>query len=218
METLEFILKKYNISFDKNTKMPIEIPNIGRLDILRWLKELDFHTGAEVGVAEGEYSKLICEANPQMKIYGIDSWKPYKGYSDYTRQSSFTILYDEAQRRLGPYIKRGRYEIVKEFSEDGVKKFEDNTLDFVYIDANHEEPFVFKDITEWTKKVHPGGIVAGHDYVRIKSGSEKSLWGVTKAVQRYTDGNKIRPWFVLGLSQEVKGMMRDGSRSWMFVK
>lgn len=218
MNALDYLLKKYSITFNEKASMPIEIPNVGRLDILRWLKELDFQTGAEIGVAEGEYSKLICETNPQMKIYGIDAWKPYKGYPDYTRRSTLDILFEEAQRRLSAYIHKGRYKIAKEFSMAAVKKFDDESLDFVFIDANHEEPFVYEDLTEWAKKVRVGGIVAGHDYVDIKSRIDKPVYGVRDALQRYTRDNKIRPWFVLGLSNETKGMIREGNRAWFFVK
>ena len=47
---------------------------------------------------------------------------------------------------------------------DAVKDFADRSLDFVYIDANHEPQFVEEDIREWSKKVKVGGIVSGHDY------------------------------------------------------
>src|SRR3990167_9122848 len=129
MSTLNYILKKYKIDFDEGTAMPIEIPNVGRLDILRWLRELDFKVGVEVGVAEGEYSKLICQTNPQMKMYGVDPWAPYKGYSDYAKRSTFETLFEEAQRRLKPFIKRGRYQIIRKFSMDGLNDFDNDTLD-----------------------------------------------------------------------------------------
>lgn len=42
--------------------------------------------------------------------------------------------------------------------------FEDNSLDFVYIDANHSYPYVFGDINMWRKKIKKGGAIGGHDY------------------------------------------------------
>lgn len=214
MNTLDYILKKFNIDYDRKMPMPIEVPNVGRFDILRWLRELDFRTGVEVGVAEGEYAKMICQTNPQMKIYGIDPWSPYKGYVDYTDQNAFTILFEEAQRRLYPFIKKGICEIVKEFSMDALKKFEDNTIDFVYIDANHQDPYITQDITEWFKKVKPGGIIAGHDYIRPRN----PIYNVIEAVNTYTNNNHIRPWFVLGLRSKEPRMIRDEYRSWMWIK
>ncbi len=105
---------------------------------------------------------------------------------------------------------------------DAVKDFEDNSLDFVYIDANHEYDYVKQDITEWTKKVKPGGIVAGHDYIRLRQPRNEAnkhfQYGIKEAVFHYTTENNIRPWFVLGLTAEYPKLVREGIRSWMFVK
>lgn len=208
MSTLEYIQKKFNL--DLSNKLPIEIPDVGRNNLARWLRELDFRVGVEVGVAAGEYSEILCYVNPQMKIYGVDPWIPYDGYTDYTKESTFSVLFSDAKKRLSKY---SNYEFIKELSMDAVKRFEDNSLDFVYIDANHDDPYITQDITEWFKKVKSGGIIVGHDYARIIRG-----WDVIRAVQRYAKENNINPWFVLGLSAKISGMIRDDSRSWMFIK
>ena len=54
MNTLGYITSKYNLSLEGN--LPIEIPNIGRSSWLTTLRELNFKSGVEVGVAEGLYS------------------------------------------------------------------------------------------------------------------------------------------------------------------
>ncbi len=208
MSTLEYLQKKFNLDLSK--ELPIEIPDVGRNNLARWLNELDFKIGVEVGVAAGEYSEILCYANPQMKIYGIDSWIPYNGYTDYTKESTFATLYHDAKKRLSKYT---NYEFINELSMDAVKRFKDESLDFVYIDANHDDPYITQDITEWIKKVKKGGIIAGHDYARIIRG-----WDVIRAVQKYTKKNNINPWFVIGLSAKIPGMIRDDSRSWMIIK
>lgn len=212
MNTLDFLKRKFK-DLDY-TKEPVQIPDVSRLDLVRWFRELDFRVGAEIGVAQGEFSKAICEVNPQVKLYGVDSWRPYSGYKDYVREDTFQTMYDEAMRRLDPYIKRDRYEVVEKFSQEALEDFEDGSLDFVYIDANHQDPFVTQDIIGWSKKVRPGGIVAGHDYVRVKRVS----WQVKDAIHKYTKDNNIQPWFVLGLDAVIPGMVREGSRSWMFIQ
>lgn len=214
--SLDYILNKFNLSFDTNAPMPIEIPDFGRDQLPQLLHELDFKTGVEVGVAEGIYSKILAEANPQMKLYGVDCYVPYEGYRWYTRQTSLDSLYIKVRRRLGPFE---NYELIKAFSMDAVKRFEDNSLDFVYLDANHEDPFVTQDITQWHKKIKPGGILAGHDYVRTKTIDGQPLGNdVIQAVQTYTKNHDIEPWFVLGLYAKIPGMIRDANRSWMWVK
>jgi len=49
-------------------------------------------------------------------------------------------------------------------SNEAVKIYTDNSLDFVLVDGSHEYNQVCKDISQWLKKVKPGGIIAGDDY------------------------------------------------------
>ncbi len=128
MNTLNYIIKKYSI--DLNGKLPVEIPNVGRNDLANLCHELDFKTGVEVGVAGGNYSKILCKVNPQMKVYGVDPWLAYENYTD----KYIEFLYTTAKKQLSPF---SNCEIMKESSMNAVKKFEDESLDFVYLDANH---------------------------------------------------------------------------------
>jgi hypothetical protein len=49
-------------------------------------------------------------------------------------------------------------------SEEAVKIFPHQSLDWVFIDANHSKPFIEHDAREWGLRVKFGGIIAGHDY------------------------------------------------------
>jgi predicted O-methyltransferase YrrM len=40
----------------------------------------------------------------------------------------------------------------------------DGSLDWVYIDGNHNEPFVGNDLALCLRKVKPNGIITGDDY------------------------------------------------------
>ena len=211
--TLNYIYNKYSIVSDE--KMPIEIPNAGRADLARLLNELNFEVGAEIGVANGVYSKQLCRANPRMKFYGIDAWETYGNYGDYSAET-LALYYDEVKKYFASFP---NYEIIKESSMDAVNRFEDNSLDFVYIDANHTEPFITQDIAEWSKKVRPGGIVSGHDYIKgIKAENGTRFFDVIKVTHKYTKANSINPWFVLGLGNRLPGLVKDISRSWFWVK
>jgi len=209
MNTLDYVVSKYKIDLKEGS--PIEIPNVGRNNIPDLLHDLDFKLGVEVGVAEGKYSQLLADVNPQMKLYGVDPYIPYEGFTDTKEQSIFDRGYKNAKERLSS---RPNYEFIEEFSMDAVKRFEDDSLDFVYIDANHREPYVSQDIREWYKKVRPGGILSGHDYAV----SRQIVFDVIAAIKKFTSENKINPWFVLGTWKRVPGIIRDNSRSWMIVK
>lgn len=118
----------------------------------------------------------------------------------------------EAQERLIPY----GVTFVEKFSMDALSDFPDESLDFVYIDANHEWPFVTQDIYYWSRKVRVGGIVAGHDFYR--SNRRDSKCHVKGAVQGYTFAFRIAPWFLLGRNERIPDEVRETSRSWFWVK
>lgn len=48
-------------------------------------------------------------------------------------------------------------------SMQAVELYEDESLDFVFIDANHEYEYIYEDIEKWLPKVKYGGVLAGHD-------------------------------------------------------
>lgn len=210
--TLEYIIKKYYIN--PTGPLPIEIPNVGRNDLVNLFHELDFKVGVEIGVAKGDFSKEICEINPQAKVYGVDAWTDYSGYNDRLAPKKLDVFYEEAKKQLAPFA---NHKIIKGLSMDAVKNFEDNSLDFVYIDANHEDPYVTEDIVEWSKKVRSGGIVSGHDYY-LHDRRPNNQYKIIEATNKYTRENNIKPWFVLGLSDNIPGLVRDDSRSWFWVK
>lgn len=213
MNTLQFILKKYRLN--SRAKSPLEISNIGRAALGNLFKELNFKTGAEIGTARGLFAEALCQAHPDLELFCIDPWKNYPGYRDF--QGTMDKNYQEAKIRLSPYSCR----LIRQLSLTAVNKFKNESLDFVYLDGNHNFPHVVNDLWQWSKKVRPGGIIAGHDYVR-----EKRHWDtwphtsiqVVEAVVGFTQAYDIRPWFLLGRKWPEPGETRDSHRSFMWVR
>lgn len=143
-------------------------------------------TGVEIGVAEGWYSTRIMELGQVDKLYGVDPYLPHQGYRDYTRESTFNRLQTKSHERLEKYH---NYEFIQDYSLEAVKRFEDNSLDFVYIDGDHSYEAVMDDIEVWIAKVKPGGILAGDDYIR--SHRDKRFYDVIGAVDDYVEFNQI---------------------------
>ncbi len=54
---------------------------------------------------------------------------------------------------------------IRKTSVEASKDFADQSLDAVYIDAEHDEDSVREDIKTWRRKIKPGGILSGHDYL-----------------------------------------------------
>jgi len=214
MDTLKYILEKYDLTYaPRHIQMsPTEIPNMGREQLPALMHELGFKVGAEIGVDSGWYSLSICKGIPDVELYCIDAWTMYNEYSDTFTQPKLDAA------KLGAISKLEKYNthIVDKYSMEAVKDFEDGSLDFVYIDANHTLPFVMNDIIYWTKKVRSGGIVAGHDY--YETTNKPSRCHVMPAIMAYTRSYKIVPWFVIGTKAMDPGIIRDSKRSWMFIK
>lgn len=202
-DSLAYIIDKWELDIDQ--EMPIQIPNSNRVVFAKLLAELGYRKGAEIGVASGGHSLLLAKQNPKCDLFCIDSWAVYEGMHDYEdkfRLYEFEIM---ASNRLNPVQNAT---IIKGFSMDVVKQFDDNSLDFVYIDANHEWPYVTHDIFYWAKKVRPGGIVSGHDYDRKRR--KDGLCQVKEVVHAYTEAFDISPWFVVSRPER--------SQSWLWVK
>lgn len=145
---------------------------------------LKFNTGAEIGVRFGEYSKKMCEANPNLKMYCVDPWMPY-GNGKYTKERQDRI-YEVAVNTLKPF----NAEIIRKTSMDALVGFEDGSLDFVYIDGDHSFKHAVMDIIFWSEKVKSGGIVAVHDYHHGRNVDVKY------AVDGYVLSNGIYPCYV----------------------
>jgi hypothetical protein len=96
--------------------------------------------------------------------------------------------------------------------------FEDESLDFVYIDGNHEFRYIAEDLFEWTKKVKKGGIVSGDDYFFLKKTVKANHWHVGYVLKAYLATFAIDNFYVLGRRKPNEGEKRDKWRSWMFVK
>lgn len=123
MDTLDFLLQKWNI--DPAGRLPVEITGVGRQGLAWLFAELGFTAGAEIGVEVGLYTRVLCQANPQAKIYAIDPWKAYQGYRDHVSQEKLEGFYQQAVRRLSGY----NCEIVRDFSREAVKGFRDGRAD-----------------------------------------------------------------------------------------
>jgi hypothetical protein len=153
--------------------------------------DFGFKVGAEVGVSKGKHSRAMLAGVPQLKIEGVPGLKlfcvdPYIAYRKGRGEEVQNHIYEVAQGILAPY----NAELIRKTSMDAVREFDDESLDFVYIDGNHKFDFVMMDLIFWAQKVKKGGIVALHDYCHF-------YWsGVVKAVDAYTYCHDVRPWYI----------------------
>jgi len=171
---------------------PVHLERFSRRNLAKLFHILGYETGAEIGVAEGRYSKMMCDHNPGVKLLCVDTWQRYRGNPRGGPQSQHDSNYEIAQRILAPF----NTTIVKSFSMDAVRDVPLGSLDFVYIDGNHTFDFVMRDIIEWGRRVRKGGIVSLHDYYHFRGA------GVVEAVNAYVLVHGIKEWFLTNERKE----------------
>jgi hypothetical protein len=119
----------------------------------------------EVGVLHGHFSREILERSPA-ELVMVDPWVSQSKEiwpNDITNmpQENFNDVYAETKKKFEhlPNVK-----IIREFSYFAAPLFQDNSYDFIYIDAIHTFNSCFCDMLTWYHKVVPNGWICGHDY------------------------------------------------------
>lgn len=198
-QTLKFIADRYKL--DLSQPNPIKIPASRWHDLGHLLTDLNCELGVEVGVYRGRFTQALAKRAPKMQLVGIDAWKVYPGYKDYEDNDLESEAYLDAKRRTEGL---GNVKLVNSWSVDASKMFKDESIDYIFIDANHSYEWVVEDMKAWIPKIKKGGIVMGHDYFVHK----KLNFGVIQAVNGWVETHQIKHLFT----------WTDNCPSWMFVK
>lgn len=124
----------------------------------------------------------IANSDKEIQFHTIDTWEGSKeNQEDYYVING--TLYDKFLSNIEPvsdYIK-----VIKSDSVEASFLYEDNSIDFLFVDGSHEYEDVKKDLIVWFPKVKKGGVMAGHDY----TGDWKS---VRKAVDEFGFENNLK--------------------------
>jgi predicted O-methyltransferase YrrM len=138
----------------------------------------------EIGVWKGGSTSFMgVEIYNSGKKISFDAIDTFKGSQEHGDVSSF--LYDEATFNLKPLLDLNVINLIKGHSLEVVLKYEDNSLDFCFIDGSHEYEDIKADLLAYLPKIKTGGILAGHDY--------DPIWpGVVKAVEEVIGKENIK--------------------------
>lgn len=191
----------------------VEIPDCGRDDLPQFFLDMGFKVGAEIGTSKGGFAQVFGKAG--LKLYCIDPWIAYEDYygSKEEHQKRFDQQYEDCKKLLAPYD----CPIIKKTSMEALADFADESLDFVYIDGNHDFMYVAEDLFMWSKKIKKGGVISGHDYFYSQDRIYDNIH--TKyVVDAYVAAFKIKPWYVVGRKDKRDGETRDPFRSFFWIK
>jgi SAM-dependent methyltransferase len=120
--------------------------------------------GAEIGVAYGENAEQILKLWQGHGLLLVDPWdrKACGEYVDGSANIDFDGAYNHCIERLAKFPSRTI--ALRMTSDEALLRVADKSLDFVYIDGNHHNPQLKRDLDGWIQKVKPGGIFGGHDF------------------------------------------------------
>lgn len=169
-DRIQELLKKYRVPSGGE---------FGGVNMLRGLKDLcdmfikpDF-MGVEIGSFIGVSSELI--AQYCKSLFCVDIWLHYFEIPN----SDMDNAEAEFDAMVSNYTHIHK---IKKRSVEASQDFENESLDFIYVDGSHEYQDVKDDLLAWIPKVKKGGYICGHDFTNT---------GVNKAIGETLDKSKI---------------------------
>lgn len=159
-----------------------------RYDFLtEMIQKHKFKFGAEVGTGTGKTAMEILDANRELHLVEV-AW--YPGPAALPKDAVMYCTCQQAKalwlRRMSKKKFKERITILPYPSYKAAKKVDDESLDFVFIDADHSYEECLRDITLWVPKVKKGGLISGHDY------GDERFPGVIEAVHEFFGEENIK--------------------------
>jgi predicted O-methyltransferase YrrM len=164
---------------------------------------IDLKTFVEVGVYTGVFSKIMREQFPEAMIYMIDPFEIYDGYAGkiYKNRPSWASTTEEAKRKVTEKFQGDKKaKLIVKYSEHAVEDIPQD-MDCIFIDANHEYPYISKDVRLYYEKVRKGGLFCGHDF--HMDGVKRAVTefcqekGIEFAWCRHDVANRPNVWFLV---------------------
>lgn len=162
------------------------------------INERKYRVAVEIGVGHGGFSAYLLESCPRLNLFSIDPFVDCAESRDGAERNT--------REKLEPFGDRSKILVAKGI--ESFEKFEDNSIDFLYIDGEHTEPAVTEDLNAWYPKIKSGGIISGHDY---------GIGGVAEAVNRFTASHGFEIQLTgVEASYETKWGEEAQQASWWF--
>lgn len=153
-----------------------------------WLTENELTgAGVEIGTYYGQFAYHILSNWPGQQLIGVDPYQNYPEdeYLDGCNLVNLKEAKECALELLKPF--GDRFLLLNVPSEKAAREFTRDSLDFVYVDGNHDYKHVAQDILLWWPKIHPGGVLGGHDYMTRNDSFQRC--GVEQAVNEFVASN-----------------------------
>ena len=144
--------------------------------------------GSFLGKSSVYMAVEIINSEKRIKFDCIDHWKGSEEHYD-NENIDTENLYETFLKNIEPV--KGVINPVRAESVIASKLYKPNSLDFIFIDASHDEMSVKQDLTYWLPRLKENGMIAGDDIDNE---------GVANAVKWFFDTGKLeiigRQWLL----------------------
>ncbi len=126
-----------------------------------------YRNGVELGVSGGRFTSFLCATMHDMRMLAVDLWQEQpdntrdggQTYTGWTHEANYQAFSNGSKLFFGDRVTIWRMSTL-----EAAKGVRDNSVDFVFIDADHSYEACKADIEAWYPKVRSGGMLTGHDY------------------------------------------------------
>jgi len=144
-----------------------------------------------------------------VKIYSIDLFEDTpckimrKKYSNKVDHIRHIYEYNLAINQV-----RDNIITIKKDTALSANDFENNSVDFCFLDASHDYQSAIQDLKAWYPKIKKGGIISGHDY------DKHHKEGIINAVDDFMEGKNVEiyPKTAVWMHKKGGGYILDSSK------
>lgn len=145
--------------------------------------------GAEIGVWAGDFSQECLDRARPIELHLVDPWlfvtdDDHAGAGYAGRRAASQTQMDELHSVVTDrFSSDPRVRVHRMTSLDAVSRLPLGHLDWVYLDGDHSYREIAADLSQWSQRLRPGGILAGDDY------GNAGWWGdsVVRAVDEFIE-------------------------------
>ena len=153
-------------------------------------------TFVEIGVFCGKsiahFAVECVNRENNVKIYGVDTWTGM-AYDERESQNLNNYIRDLPDGLYNHFLDNikslpeGVITPIQKLSYEAAEDFEDESVNIIFLDADHTYEGVLKDLQAWYPKLKKGGIFSGHDYTSYPPDD-----GVFRAVNQFFENKDIK--------------------------
>lgn len=126
---------------------------------------------------------FLAAGNREARLYCVDTWRGSEEH-----QNLRVVQEDALFDRFLSHIRQAGVESmitpVREASTKAAARFEDRSLDYIFVDGDHSFEGCYADLVAWYPKLKPGGVFIGHDCTPNE--------GVHQALQKFARERQLQ--------------------------